>query len=474
MSTPATFRPGRRAAIVLSGAVLAVAGCAAVAPGRAIGIATASTSHTLCSATFVSGRDPAQAYREEMLPETGMGLVDLGLRFDVDRSRREVRTRFAGGFEQVSRYRDGLGCTELHGEALTPAGVVLPPAPAPRLKFEVGAQVVAADDPALRDAIDEAFAEPGSGAPRWTKAVVVVHDGRVVAERYAADSGPEVAMHGHSLSKTVTQALVGILVRDGRLRLDQRAPVPEWADAGDPRHAVTIEQLLRMTSGLPADETFGGFDLSSRMWHASSDMAAFAAAIPLDTSPGTTWHYSDASFMLLSRLVRDATGGSVDDVLRFAHRELFGPLGMTHATIEFDGSGTPIGASHVYASPRDWARLGQFLLEDGRAGEQRLLPEGWVAHARTPAVFGAYGLGLWLNARDAGQAPDTRLQLPDVPVDAFFGRGYLGQYVVVVPSRRLVVVRLGLSHGRDNDIESVDRLVAAVARRYDGEVHPSP
>jgi CubicO group peptidase (beta-lactamase class C family) len=461
VSTALESRRSRRAYVPVALAALAIAGCASVQPGRAIDIATASTSHLLCSAVFVSGRDPAQAYHEEMLPETGMGLLDVGLRYDVDPVHRQVRTRFAGGFENVAQYRDGLGCTELHGQALSPAAAAPVPATPSHLSLEAPATPVEPEDARLRAALDAAFAEPAAPPWRHTKAVVVVHDGRIVGERYAADSGPETPMHGHSMSKTVTQALIGILVRRGALALDQHAPVPEWNHEGDPRRTVTVEQLLRMSSGLPADETFGGFDLSSRMWHQESDMAAFAAGVPLAAEPGTQWHYSDLSFMLLSRMVRDAAGGSVDDVLRFAHRELFDPVGMKHATIEFDGRGTPVGASHIYASPRDWARFGQLLLDDGRAGGLQILPTGWLAHARTPTLDTSYGLGLWLNADAQGRI--TPLALPGVPPDAFFARGYLGQYLVVVPSRHLLVVRLGVSHASDGDLAGVARLVSSVA-----------
>lgn len=460
-----------RLALVAAALALVASGCASVHPLRAIDIATASTSHLLCSAVFVSGRDPAQALREEMLPEPGMGLLSAGLRHDVDRERRAVRTRFAGGFEESARYRDGLGCTEEHGGPLTPDAVTLPP-PAPARLSLPGLPPGTPDDPVVRAAIDAAFAEPASGAPLHTKAVVVLHDGRLVAERYAPDSGPDVPMHGHSLSKTVTMSLMGVLAAEGRVRLADRAPIAAWREVGDARREVTLEQLLRMSAGLPADETAGGFDLASRMWHQATDMAAFAAAIPLHDAPGTAWHYSDASYLLASRVLADAAGGGVAGTLAFAHRALFDPLGMSHVTLEFDNAGTPIGASHVYASPRDWARLGQFLLDDGRAGDTRLLPEGWLATARTRTLDSAYGMGLWLNTPDREGKVSPGWQLPGVPADAFFGRGYLGQYLVMVPSRRLVVLRLGVSHGRGQGIESVAALVGTLARHY--EVHPSP
>jgi hypothetical protein len=299
-SPAARTRAGCTGALRLTVLVVAlsVGGCASVQPRRAIHIATASTSHALCAGVFISGRDADETYREEMRPEPGMGLLDWGLRYRVDRERREVRTRFVGGFEGHAIYRDGRGCLIVHGDVPSepaPANDTgAKPPPAAAGDDFAGPRIVAAQDERIRAAIDEAFAEPDDSAPRRTKAVVVVHRGRVIGERYAPGIGVDTAWHGHSVSKSVTHALIGILLRQGKLSLDARAPVAQWTNADDARRDVTIDQLLRMASGLPSDEYAGGFDPATRMWHFERDMvsahAQAGAREPRHDDPGGQAH----------------------------------------------------------------------------------------------------------------------------------------------------------------------------------------
>jgi CubicO group peptidase (beta-lactamase class C family) len=423
-----------------------LAGCTSTPPGRALQVASASTSQTLCAAVFVSHRDPDQAYREESRPTGGMGLVAWALRYEVDRDRREVRSSLAGAYPSRSVYREGMGCLLDHGDippTVDPAVLAQGPAGVPDIAGPGGVEPA---DPRLVAALDEAFREPSEGPLRQTKAVVVLHRGRVVAERYAPDVGLDTVWHGHSVSKAVTHALVGVLVRQGRL---DPAPLEPW---------------LRMTEGKARFRGYDGFDDATRMWSTERDMAGYAASRPQVVPPGTRWVYSDGAYMRVSRAVRDAAGGRADDVLRLAHGQLFGPLGMKSVVMEFDATGTPVGASHFYATARDWARFGQLYLADGMAGPLRVLPEGWVKHATTPTLDAGYGAGWWLNLPVA--EPDALgfpWGLPGAPADAFFGFGYLGQFVVVVPSRQLVVVRLGLTHEAGGDRAGVGRLIAQVA-----------
>jgi len=166
--------------------------------------------------------------------------------------------------------------------------------------------------------------------------------------------------------------------------------------------------------------------------------------------------------MILARIIRDNVGGNAASVLTFAHRELFDPLGMTHSTIEFDTVGTLLGATHMWASARDWARFGLLYLNDGVAGGTHILPPGWVDYSAqlTPGseAFG-YGAGFWTSRGDqaAVQPPHRR---PDMPADSFMAYGSLGQYIVIVPSARLVIVRMGVSRMPGEDIEGINRLTA--------------
>src|SRR5262249_25416358 len=277
---------------------------------------------------------------------------------------------------------------------------------------------------------------------------VVVKDGRIIAERYADGIGIDTPLLGFSATKSVISALTGILVRQGRLKLDQLAPVAAWQRPGDPRHAVTVDQLLRHTSGLALGSWLqasrgAALEPVNRMKFMETDMASFAEAAELETPPGSTWNYHDGNYLILSKLILDAAGGKPADVLRFAQSELFAPLGMRHVTMEFDGAGTPEGSSQMLASARDWARLGLLYLNDGVVGARRLLREGWARYSAspTPNAFVGYGAGFWTNL---GDSMGARYRIENGwPRDAYFAKGSIGQYVIVIPSQRLVVVRLG-------------------------------
>jgi len=456
---------GRRHALLAAALASVAVACTPVRPDQAVRIATGSVSHTLCSQTFVGGLDPDQVYAETMRPEPGMGLINWLLRYQVDTSRGEVRTAVAGGFENRAIYRQGLGCVLVHEsdtERLS-AGVTPDPPAAPLLPEIAGPSLVEPENDALRAALDRAFAEPDQPPWRWTKAVVVVHDGRIVAERYAPGYGIDTPLPGNSATKSVVSALIGILARDGQLAVMQPAPVPAWSDPGDPRHAITVDELLRMTSGLPLDEYRGGWDRASRMWFLESDQAGFAETASLDAPPGTVWNYSDGSYAILARIIRDRVGGSAADVFRFAHRELFDPLGMRSVTVEFDATGTPVGSRSMLASARDWARFGVLYLNDGVVGGQRILPEGWVAYSSSQTLDTGYGAGFWINVTDR-EISQWGIQwgMPHAPRDTFFAFGYLGQYVVIVPSAHLVVARFGITHRRGFDTATVGQLVADV------------
>jgi hypothetical protein len=260
-------------------------------------------------------------------------------------------------------------------------------------------------------------------------------------------------------------ALAGILVRDGKLALDQPAPVPEWSDGGDERRAITPDHLLRMTSGLAAGEESGPASPTAKMLFLERDMAAFAASARLVAKPGAQWRYASGNTLILAGIVRRAAGGRAEDVLAFARRELFGPLGMGSAVLELDVAGNPVGSTFLFATARDWLRFGLLYLHDGVVGGRRILPEGWVERSTAPTLDTSYGAGFWINRVDpAAFGATPRWSIPGAPPDTFFAGGLLGQYVAVVPSRRLVVARFGPSVRSGGDIEGLGRLIEDVSR----------
>lgn len=433
-------------------------------PGRALTVGPNLVSHQLCSAVFVAGFEPNSYFREALAPS--LGVFKSMVRYHIDRDKREVTATLAGSFKSRAVYRGAEGCLVVQGPVPEPAAEAPPPVPTV-MPSMAGPDIVAPTDPAVLVALDRAFSEPGVGGPRRTKAVVIVHEGRVAAERYAPGYGVDTPILGWSMTKSVTNALLSVLVREGKISVTGPAPVAAWSDPKDPRHAISIDSMLRMTSGLEFGQSLTqnwatAFDPTAQMVFATPDMAAVAERAPITSAPGATWRYSNGNTMILSRIIRDHVGGDAASVLTFTHRELFDPLGMTHSTLEFDAVGTPLGATHMWASARDWARFGLLYLDDGVAGDERILPEGWVDYSAQltagSQAFG-YGAGFWSNrGNHAAIRPPHRR--PDMPADSFMAYGSLGQYIVIVPSARLVIVRMGISRMPGEDIEGIDRLTA--------------
>jgi CubicO group peptidase (beta-lactamase class C family) len=351
-------------------------------------------------------------------------------------------------------HRPGLGCT------LVPVGATVAAAPAAApvadrtplaAAWPAGGVVVAGpsafDDALLSGALEGAFAEEAAGPAARTLAVVVVHGGRIAAERYAPGYSVHSRFPGWSMAKSVTGALAGIVAGDGLLRLDATALRPEWQAPDDPRRGITLNQLMQMTGGLDFDESYTPRGGATRMLFNSPDVAADAAGAALRHEPGTRWYYASGSTNIISAHLRELLG---DDAYARLPLRLFEPLGMHSAVLEPDATGTFVGSSFMYATARDWARFGLLFLQDGVWEGERILPEGWVEYSVTPAAAaprGRYGAQWWLNAGEAG-APERRAY-PELPPDLYWASGFQGQYVAVIPSRELVVVRLGLAEGEE-------------------------
>jgi CubicO group peptidase (beta-lactamase class C family) len=341
-----------------------------------------------------------------------------------------------------------LACVSA-AQALVPLPAASPDVPWPTREWpEAAAASPDVDGAALARALDTAFAEPGAPPARRTRAVVVVHRGRIVAERYAAGFDRDTMLPGWSIAKSLTNALCGILVREGRLRVERTADVPGWRGPDDARGRITIDQLLRMSSGLAWSERYDRLPsavLQMLFGSGRLDMPAYAAQQPAAAPADTVWHYSSGTSAVLSGVIRRAFAGDAE-YHAFPRRALFDRLGMRRTVFETDAAGTIVGSSYVHTTARDLARFGLLYLRDGVWEGERLLPEGWVDYTRTPtpaARAGQYGAHFWLNAGvpARGVPPPMR----GVPADAILARGKDGQAVAILPSRDLVVVRLGLT-----------------------------
>lgn len=426
--------------------ILFAAVCASSRPDRAIRVATGLVSHTLCSAKFVSGIDPDQAYVETVKPMGKMYLLDWALTYDIDTRRQEASASVGGLFRSRAIFRKGAGCLVVHGvppnlRVVDPGTAAVDPLPQ-----------VETTDVRLRAILDRLFARRDLA----TKAIVIIQDGRIVAERYAPGYGTMTPLQGWSVRKSVINALVGILVRQRRLEVSQPAPVPLWRN--DPRREITIDHLLRMTSGLALAETNSGFDPVSRMLFLERDMAGFAERARLEAKPGSRWKYTTGNTIILGRIIRDVSGGTPEGVVRFARRELFEPLGMSTATLEFDAAGT---LTSMYASARDWARFGVLFADGGVHTGQQILPDNWIRYSTSPTRDSGYGAGWWLGG--AQWRRDWAL-----PNDAFYASGLLHQKLLVVPSARLVIARFGVTHGDDDGFGWVAENVLSALQRHKG------
>jgi CubicO group peptidase (beta-lactamase class C family) len=429
---------------------------------KAMPIGAGFVAKYLCSSVFISQRDPAVVLREDIAPVNPLArLID----YRIERTPPAVTAHVFGRFARTAIYREGCGCTLVVGatevelraqQLIDPARQRDRPRQREDLPWPEGTQGPAdpasmgVDPAGLAQALESAFGEPGPEPQRRTRAVVVVYDGRLVVERYAEGFHKEMPLLGWSMAKSATNALVGILVQQGRLDILRPAPVAEWGSAGDPRQPVSIDQLLRMSSGLAFKEVYAPLYDATRMLYGSPDMAAFAAAKPLEGPPDSRWNYSSGTANIVARIVRRTVEKDAPYYYRFMHAQLFDRIGMTSAVFEPDASGTFVGSSYLFATPRDWARFGLLYLQDGIWQGQRILPEGWVRYSATPtggAPKGQYGAFFWLNAGAADNPSDRRW--PDAPTDAFAALGFQEQQVIVIPSRKAVLVRLGATTRRE-------------------------
>jgi len=298
-----------------------------------------------------------------------------------------------------------------------------------------------------------------------TRAIVVVYRGKIIGERYARGWTGDTPQISWSAGKSITAALVGILVRRGELHVDDRAPVKEWSSESDPRRNIRIRDLLHMSSGLDfanlglnGPESFTRANKHMRVYFDGLNVFDHAVNQPLEIPPDTEWRYRNSDPLTLGKIVKEMVQARGADYLSFPQRELFDPIGARHFVLETDAWGNFIMTGFDYGSAHDWARFGLLHLWDGLWQGRRILPEGWVRFVSTPAPADksrGYGGLFWLNRGGAWKG---------VPEDAFAALGHMGQYAMVIPSRDLVVVRLGPSPGGSSAYvtELVSRILAGL------------
>ncbi len=319
----------------------------------------------------------------------------------------------------------------------------------------------------LARAVDALFSDEAAAD---TRAVLVLHEGQIIAERYSAPYHENTRFVSWSMAKSVTGVLIGLLVADGRLRLDESVPIPAWQRSGDPRGEITLRQLLQMRSGLrhseEADPVYAADTVRMLFLDGRDDMAAYAEAQPLEDEPGAKFEYSSATSVILADLASRSLTESRDPALRrqavtdYLRTRLFEPLGMKSMLPEFDAAGTLIGGSLIHGTARDWAKFGEFLRAGGSVKGAQLIPRGWISFMTSPSPRNpGYGAHIWLNRVQ----PDGHEALfpGKGPASIFALIGHLGQYVVVSPQQSLTIVRLGKTGDAERGAVR-DRLAAII------------
>ena len=419
----------------ISGTVLAVAvlgGCLYL--NTLMPIITGYAAKNLASAVFVSGRNQAD-----------VEALDLNFSFikfnhnKVDLEKKTVTSRFLWA-RSTAAYREGYGVTLLRGKgkkAFLSGEYPLPKDDYPDYLQPGDPGLSARLEPIAKALVDE---RSYNGHPF---AFVVLHQGKVVAERYDDGISSGTQLLSWSMGKSFTNALVGIMAGDGLVDVHAPMDIPQWQ--GDGRKEITLTDLLQMQSGLQWNENYGNRSDVNLMLHRETDMGLYALDKPLEHDPGTFWYYSSGSTNIVMRYLRGKFA-SDQAFLSYIRERLFAPLAIANPHFEPDMSGTPVGSSYLYVTARDFARFGQLFLDDGCVNGQRILPEGWVDYTVTPASGsqGGYGAFFWLNRNHV---------CPDAPEDMFSCQGHDGQEIYIIPSRELVVVILGYSPKPDRVID---------------------
>lgn len=428
---------------------------------NAFPIISSYSAKTMCSCVMLNGRQPDDISNHE-LSTFPLSLVSVSASYTDSSATGSV----FGFAKRKAIYRKGLGCTlvnEITEEELraqkftlaTPPVVHTDTIPWPMGDLLPEYSPSEVDIEKINAAVEAAFEFPDE---RRTRAILIVHDGLIIAEKYAEGFDKNSRHMGWSMTKSVMNALAGILVRQEKLELNESVSIEEWKN--DSRSAITLHNLLQASSGLQWEENYGGPSDATNMLFKERNAGEYASHAPLVYEPGKEFYYSSGTSNLISWIARKTIGDSVYH--RMPYEQLFYPLGMYSMVMEPDAGGTFVASSFSYATARDWARFGMLFLNDGYWTSGRILPEGWVEYSTTPAKGaeqGEYGAQFWLNAGAEGNSINRKY--PSVPTDLFWADGYEGQNVFVLPSENLVVVKLSQSTGKYLDD---DKFLADIIR----------
>ncbi|WP_339857180.1 serine hydrolase [Pseudohongiella acticola] len=434
--------------------ILAIAFANGVTPSYVVnapGVATGIGAKLLCSSRFVSGLSPEQSFDDLVQYSSILQYLDVS----YDDANQEITTSLFGMATKTASYQPGLGCYTEHDGFDERSTADIQPMPVFNSRWPHGTRVETIDAQMQRT-LDAMVAEDNNNGLD-TRALLVVKDGDIVAESYAQGAGPDTPLLGWSMAKSLTSVMLGNLAYQDQLDVDEQLDFASWSE--DNRADIRIRDLLTMTDGLDFSEQYNPGDDATAMLFTEPSASGYAIARPALHAPGTRFNYSSGTANILSRIYFNRTGGTLASSLAEYRAHIAGPLSFQHAVFEPDARGVLVGSSYLYASARDWARLGQMMLQGGVLNGQRIVSEDWVEQSTRPNNSGnhkAYGYQWWLNTGDA--AP----RWPDLPADAYAAQGNRQQSLTVIPSENVVIVRLGWTSGRYPANERFAEIVGAL------------
>ncbi len=407
----------------------------------------------LCSSVFLQYRSADMVIKNDL-----SGFPFSLATYEVNAIDSSVSVNVFGLAESKAIYRKGMGATLINDfmEAEVRSQHFNIPTPLPlsdSINWPLGTKIKTSVLPTSYtqklDSILNQEINGNPGKPTHTRAIAVVYNGELIAEQYATGFSASTVMPAWSATKSITGLLIGILVKQGKLHIDSTANIPQWA--GTPKQPITIKQLLQQTSGLNYTENYLYPSEAATMLFRRGNMAAYAEGLPLKYPPGTVFNYSSGNSNILGDIIKKTI--DKDAYAAFPYTALLYKIGMYSAILEPDASGMYVGSSYCYATARDFARFGLLCLNNGKWNNEQILPDNWIAFSTQPVSadkLKRYGAQFWLNGY--AKSNTDKHQFADVPGDMYYAAGYGGQGIFIIPSKKTVIVRLGLEKTNENKL----------------------
>lgn len=405
--------------------------------GHAVQVATSLSAKLACSARYISGFSPDQISRDLATYSPATELVNL----QYFENPKKVTAHLFDLATVTAEYREGMGCSlRADNDQALPTVTRQKNSISPDQDWPLGQNVNSINSEVQR--LTDTILNKDNDQGLQTRALVVVKNGRIVAESYADGITNKTPLLGWSMAKSITAMMLGSMEQLGRLNHNQNKLFHQWHN--DQRAEIQLKHLLTMTSGLKFDETYAPGSDATHMLFTAQSASDVALDSDLKENIGTHFSYSSGTTNILTRLLHKKLGNDPQADQRFLSQNILHPAGITTASFETDTSGVIVGSSYLYASARDWARFALIMLQQGEINNTRILSADWVTAATTPNGSEnekAYGYQFWLNQGD------KQLRWPELPSDAYAMMGNRKQSVMIIPSEQLILVRLGWTSG---------------------------